>query len=381
MRVGSLFTGYGGLDMAVGGEVAWYSEIEPAACRILAEHYPGVENLGDITAVDWSTVESVDVITGGYPCQPFSTAGMRRGKNDERHLWPFVRDAISALQPRFAVLENVRGHLSMGLADVIGDLASLGYDARWGLVRASDAGAPHGRARVFIVAYPNGSGVETSDYGRQGDGDTRRLQSVVSGGTFDAVADTSSERYGGGERSAGVGRVGGTAEGGRWEASTTRKESRTRSNQDAADTSCGIRSTRRNHSKSEGAARLTECDSTASEHAADTDGEGLQGLPDRSSEAQARSNGHTEQGSSTSFWGQYESAITRWESITRPAPQPTIYRTDRERLNPRFVEWMMGLPDGHVTGRGLSAAQELKMLGNGVCPQQAALALRLLGVA
>ena len=260
-----MFTGYGGLDMAVGGDVVWYSEIEPAACKILAEHYPGVTNLGDITVVDWSTVEPVDVITGGYPCQPFSTAGMRRGKNDDRHLWPYVRDAISTLRPSLAVLENVRGHLSMGLADVIGDLAGVGYDARWGLVRASDAGAPHGRARVFIVAYP--------------------------------------------------------------------------------------------------------------------DGKGLQGLSDRSSEAQARINGHTEQGIGPSFWGQYESAITRWESITRPAPQPTVHRTDRERINTRFVEWMMGLPEGHVTGRGLSAAQELKMLGNGVCPQQAALALRLLGAA
>jgi DNA (cytosine-5)-methyltransferase 1 len=304
MRVGSLFTGYGGLDMAVGGDVVWYSEIEPAACKILAEHYPGVPNLGDITVVDWSTVEPVDVITGGYPCQPFSTAGMRRGKNDDRHLWPYVRNAISTLRPAFAVLENVRGHLSMGLADVIGDLAGVGYDARWGLVRASDAGAPHGRARVFIVAYP-----------------------------------------------------------------------------DAADTSCWIRTTGRDHSESERAARSATCDSAPPAHAADAYGKGLQGLSDRSSEAQTRSNRHTEQGISPSFWGQYESAITQWESITRPAPQPTVYRTDRERLNPRFVEWMMGLPEGHVTGRGLSAAQELKMLGNGVCPQQAALALRLLGAA
>ena len=345
MRVGSLFTGYGGLDMAVGGDVVWYSEIEPAACKILAEHYPGVPNLGDITVVDWSTVEPVDVITGGYPCQPFSTAGMRRGKNDERHLWPYVRDAISTLRPSFAVLENVRGHLSMGLADVIGDLAGVGYDARWGLVRASDAGAPHGRARVFIVAYPD------------------------------------CQRYGGWERPAGVGRVDAENEGQTRKRQRSRQESRTRGTKDATDTSCGIRTTGRDHSESERAARPATCDSTPPADAADTDCEGLQRLSDRSSEAQARSNRHTEQGISPSFWGQYESAITRWESITRPAPQPTVHRTNRERLNPRFVEWMMGLPEGHVTGRGLSAAQELKMLGNGVCPQQAALALRLLGAA
>ena len=81
-------------------------------------------------------------------------------------------------------------------------------------------------------------------------------------------------------------------------------------------------------------------------------------------------------------WGKYTSAITRWEcTIGRTAPAPTIRRKDRDRLNPVFVEWMMGLPEGHVTGYGLSAAQELKMLGNGVVPQQAALAMRLLGAA
>lgn len=83
MRIGSLFSGYGGLDMAVmdtlGGSLAWYSEIEPAACTILAAHYPGVPNLGDITTVDWATVPPVDVLTGGYPCQPFSHAGQRKG--------------------------------------------------------------------------------------------------------------------------------------------------------------------------------------------------------------------------------------------------------------------------------------------------------------
>ena len=264
MKVGSLFTGYGGLDMAVGGDLAWYSEIEPAACKVLAAHYPDVPNLGDITAVDWSAVEPVDVITGGYPCQPFSHAGKRKGPQDERHLWPYVRDAISALRPSLAVLENVRGHLSLGLADVIGDLAGLGYDARWGVVRASDAGAPHGRARVFVATYPHG--------------------------------------------------------------------------------------------------------------------QGLQGSPDRGCQAPAQRHGHSQQ-SDSAPWGSYEPAIRRWENITRLAPDPTVRHKDRERLNPVFVEWMMGLPEGRVTGHGLRAAQELKMLGNGVVPQQAALAMRLLGAA
>ena len=151
----------GGLDIACqqyfGGDLAWYSEIEPAACKILAAHHPDVPNLGDIMKVNWAEVEPVDILTGGYPCQPFSHAGKREGKNDERHLWPFVAIAINALRPRVVVLENVRGHLTLGFGDVIAELSRMGYDARWGIVRASDAGAPHGRARIFIVAYPDGS--------------------------------------------------------------------------------------------------------------------------------------------------------------------------------------------------------------------------------
>jgi hypothetical protein len=115
MKIGSLFTGYGGLDTAIGGELAWYAEIDKAACEVLAHHYPGVPNLGDITMIDWTQVEPVDVLTGGYPCQPFSHAGLRKGKNDDRHLWPYVRDAIHTLRPEYAVLENVSGPPHFGI--------------------------------------------------------------------------------------------------------------------------------------------------------------------------------------------------------------------------------------------------------------------------
>ena len=158
--LGSLFTGYGGLDIAVqqhyGADLAWYAEIDRHASTVLAAHHPGVPNLGDITAVDWDAVPPVDILTGGYPCQPFSHAGQRRGTDDERHLWPHVAAAVRALRPRIVVLENVAGHLSLGLGDVLGDLAALRFDARWQVVRASDAGAPHRRERVFIVATDAG---------------------------------------------------------------------------------------------------------------------------------------------------------------------------------------------------------------------------------
>jgi len=161
VRVGSLFTGYGGLDMAVeavtGGTLTWYAEIEPAACQVLAEQHPGVPNLGDITAINWADVAPIDVLTGGYPCQPFSHAGNRKGKDDDRHLWPYVCAAIDALRPSHAILENVSGHLTLGFADVLSDLAGIGFDAEWGTFRASDVGAPHQRKRLFIVAYPSRS--------------------------------------------------------------------------------------------------------------------------------------------------------------------------------------------------------------------------------
>jgi DNA (cytosine-5)-methyltransferase 1 len=158
MKVGSLFSGIGGLDLGLeraGMTIAWHSEIDPYACKVLKKHWPEVPNHGDIKHIDWGTVEPVDVICGGYPCQPFSTAGKRRGEDDPRHLWPWVRDAISALRPRYAILENVRGHLSLGGLTVVGELAEIGYDAEWRVVSAAGVGAPHRRDRVIIVAYPS----------------------------------------------------------------------------------------------------------------------------------------------------------------------------------------------------------------------------------
>lgn len=367
LTIGSLFTGYGGLDMAVPGKLAWYSEIEPAACKVLNAHYPGVNNLGDITQLDWSTVPPVDILTGGYPCQPFSNAGKRKGANDERHLWPYVRDAISAIRPRYVVLENVRGHLSMGFADVLKDFASVGYSARWGLVRAADAGAPHNRARLFVVAYPGGRQLagsaerwrfsESVEYGfaftdadepssqaragRSRTGDTGRREPLERGGQI--ATYPSSQRYGSGQRPAGVGRVDSAHEGSARQRERSRQKFGTGSVADVANT-CGER---RNAQRTEPARQLGAIESDGYSHAR---------------------------------WGQYGRAIERWQHVIgRPAPAPTVRRNDRDRLSPAFVEWMMGLPEGHVTGHGLSPSQELKMLGNGVVPQQARLALTMLG--
>jgi DNA (cytosine-5)-methyltransferase 1 len=160
LTVGSLFSGIGGLDLGLeraGCRVIWQSEIDPFASRVLAKHWPDVPNLGDVTKIDWSTVERPDLVCGGYPCQPFSLAGLRRGADDDRHLWPFMLDAVRALRPRFVVLENVAAHLRLGFGDVLADLAGCGFDAEWSVVRACSVGASHARPRLFAVAYPAGS--------------------------------------------------------------------------------------------------------------------------------------------------------------------------------------------------------------------------------
>jgi DNA (cytosine-5)-methyltransferase 1 len=186
LKIGALFAGYGGLDQAVsevtGAELAWVCEWDDAPSKILAHHYPDVPNFRDVSKVDWEAVPPVDILTGGFPCQDVSLAGARKGLKDGTRsgLWSEFAKAIEVLKPRLVVIENVRGLLSASaggdvepcawclgddageshlraLGAVLGDLADLGFDARWQGVRAADAGAPHNRFRVFIVAYPSNS--------------------------------------------------------------------------------------------------------------------------------------------------------------------------------------------------------------------------------
>lgn len=186
MRYGSLFSGYGGLDLAVeahyGATAAWHCELDPHASKVLAARWDA-PNLGDITAVDWSRVEPVDVLTGGFPCQDISTAGLGAGikEGTRSGLWFRMLDAVRVLRPRLVVVENVRALVVRGLGTVVGDLAAVGYDAEWVSVRASDVGAPHRRERVFLTA----------------------------GGGARPAADPGGERHGRGQDGGVVGRVDG----------------------------------------------------------------------------------------------------------------------------------------------------------------------------
>lgn len=160
-RIGSLFAGIGGFDLAaesLGWSTAWVSEIDPFASAVLAHHFPDAPNLGDITLIDWSTVERPDIICGGFPCQPHSLAGKRQASADTRDLWSECIRCLRELRPRYAVFENVRGLLTSESGTffnrVLRDLAESGYDAEWRVLSASECGAPHQRSRIFIVAYP-----------------------------------------------------------------------------------------------------------------------------------------------------------------------------------------------------------------------------------
>lgn len=154
--IGSLCSGIGafelGLERAGLGPVVWQCEIDRYCRSVLTRHWPEVRRFDDITTIDASALDPVDIICAGFPCQPVSVAGKRSGAADHRWLWPHVARIIGELRPRFVAIENVPGLRTLGLRQVLADLASFGFDAEWTCFRASDLGAPHERNRLWIVA-------------------------------------------------------------------------------------------------------------------------------------------------------------------------------------------------------------------------------------
>lgn len=358
-RLGSLFSGYGGLDLAVHQvfgdvETVWVSDIEPGPRKVLAHRFPGVPNLGDITAVDWSQVEPVDIIAGGSPCTDISSAGRMAGmyEGTRSNLWVCMRDAIEYLQPAVVVWENVRGASSAraasamesdprllgdhpagvpvlrALGRVLGDLASLGFDAEWHSLRASDIGAPHGRARYFILA-------------------------------------AQPERVARGERRIAAA---GQEAGGRALGATPRRD---RAPVALLPTPTAADGDRSSATYGRGSHTLAGALLPTPSVADATGGHERRGGK-RGDELLLK-------GIAThQAWGPYAAAITRWEALVGPAPAPTKPgRNGRPKLNPEFASWMMGAPTGWITDvPGVTDNEALKMAGNGVVPQQAAAAIR-----
>ena len=155
MKVGSLFSGMGGFDLGLeraGMRVEWQVEIDPWCQALLMAERPTIQVYGDIKKIVWETVRPVDIVCGGFPCQPVSVAGKRQAQNDPRWLWPEFLRCIRILRPRYILIENVPGLLTAGFADVLSGLASCGYDAEWDCLPASAIGAHHRRDRVWIIA-------------------------------------------------------------------------------------------------------------------------------------------------------------------------------------------------------------------------------------
>lgn len=163
MRHGSLFSGIGGFDLAaewMGWENVFHCEWNPFGQRVLHHYWPNAETFTDITKTDFTKyANTIDILTGGFPCQPYSSAGKRLGKEDERHLWPEMCRAIREVSPSFVVGENVRGLTNWdgGLVfeEVCAELESYGYSVAPVIIPACGVGAPHRRERVWFVAYSN----------------------------------------------------------------------------------------------------------------------------------------------------------------------------------------------------------------------------------
>lgn len=166
-----LFSGIGGFSLGLertgGFRTAAFCEIDPAAQKVLTKHWPATPIFKDVSLLtkrmlDETVGVSVDVITGGFPCQDISFAGRGAGLSGERSgLWFQFHRLVQEVQPRYAIIENVSALRTRGLDSVLGSLAQIGYDAEWHCIPASALGAPHRRDRIWIVAYPGGSRRET----------------------------------------------------------------------------------------------------------------------------------------------------------------------------------------------------------------------------
>lgn len=190
LTLGSLFSGIGSCCLGFqrsGFKVEWTVEIDPFCRKLLTKNFPNAERLEDVRNVGSVNLRSVDVISGGFPCQDISIAGPGTGLAGARSgLWSEFYRIISELRPKYVLVENVQALLGRGMHKVLGDLSEIGYDAEWEVIQAAEIGLPQARKRVWIVAYPSGQRVqrlfESLDFSlvRQGwSGSSEDMQSVI----------------------------------------------------------------------------------------------------------------------------------------------------------------------------------------------------------
>ena len=207
-----LFSGIGGFSLAFDStqkiETVAFCEIEEYPQKVLKKNFPGVPIYNDITELvknestrpiwgqgKWQDLEC-DILTGGYPCQPFSSAGKRKGEEDDRHLWPFMLEIIKQKRPKFIVAENVAGHITLGLDNVLFDLESEGYSARAVVLPASSVNAHHRRDRVWVIAQDtqedsnsNSERSHRKGVNEQGDNEPNDRQERESGSVREVLAN------------------------------------------------------------------------------------------------------------------------------------------------------------------------------------------------
>ena len=159
LKILDLFSGIGGFSLGLEAtghfETAAFCEIDPYCKQVLKKHWPDVPIFDDIRQLKGTDIGTIDIITGGYPCQPFSVAGKQKAEQDPRHLWPEYFRLIQELRPTWVIGENVSGHIKLGLDSVLEDLASEGYSTRTFSISAASIGANHKRERIWIIANTN----------------------------------------------------------------------------------------------------------------------------------------------------------------------------------------------------------------------------------
>ncbi len=233
VRHASLFSGIGGPELAaewMGWKNVFHCEINPFGSKILDYYWPESESYENIKETNFKKWRgTIDVLTGGFPCQPYSLAGKRKGTDDERHLWPEMLRAIREIQPRWVVGENVFGLIGWngGLVfdEVQADLEALGYEVQSVLLPACSVNAPHKRDRVFIVAYSNHGNDVRRPRENEGESKEERVQKrdeVWESSESDSLRwNDSNANNSGLERSENKGKVNG--EGSEWEKQFTRR--------------------------------------------------------------------------------------------------------------------------------------------------------------